>query len=437
MKTTLFALSALALAALPLRAQELLLGDRFGQRVLRLNRATGAVINGSFIPDGVGSGLYDFQRPREVLQVPPFLLVLDTDADKLFRFIWDGATATYHSTLTPGIDDARGIAYDGAGTIYIANNGTANGAPGHALVRLTLGGALLPPLPINSLPIAQLDDVEFFNGELLIANAAMNRLERYSPAGPFLGYVSTSTTLITSPTSCMPALLSNDLIVASGLSATGVHKLDSAYAGVSFSSWAFWTVGAAAELSSGQYLLTGPSGLARLNPNTGGFAFLTTPGGVQPELFAAFDPLAVCSGGVAYCTSGTTSSGCVPLMNGSGGPSATALSGFTLGVTQLEGQKQGLIFYGVSGRALAAWGSSFLCVKSPTQRMSVLNSGGTAGACDGLLSEDWNAFMTAHPGALGSPRSAGQALQAQGWFRDPPSPKTTNLTNAVEFIVCP
>ena len=232
-------------------------------------------------------------------------------------------------------------------------------------------------------------------------------------------------------------LLSNDLIVASGLSATGVHKLDSAYAGVSFSSWAFWTVGAAAELSSGQYLLTGPSGLARLNPNTGGFAFLTTPGGVQPELFAAFDPLAVCSGGVAYCTSGTTSSGCVPLMNGSGGPSATALSGFTLGVTQLEGQKQGLIFYGVSGRALAAWGSSFLCVKSPTQRMSVLNSGGTAGACDGLLSEDWNAFMTAHPGALGSPRSAGQALQAQGWFRDPPSPKTTNLSNALETVLCP
>jgi hypothetical protein len=147
------------------------------------------------------------------------------------------------------------------------------------------------------------------------------------------------------------------------------------------------------------------------------------------------------SGGTPYCTAGTTTHGCTASISGSGVPSASAASGFTLSIANVEGQKQGLIFYGVdnTGFAPLAWGtsSSFLCVKSPLQRTLAQNSGGTANLCDGALSIDWNAFVATTPGCLGTPFSAGDHVYAQGWFRDPPSAKTTMLSDALDFVVQP
>ena len=146
-----------------------------------------------------------------------------------------------------------------------------------------------------------------------------------------------------------------------------------------------------------------------------------------------------CGTTTSYCTAGTTSHGCAAHIQGSGTPSVSATSGFTLDVTNMEGAAQGLIFYGLSGRSASPWGtsSSFVCVKSPTQRSGAQGGSGTPGACDGSLHLDWNSFVANTSGALGVPFSAGQLVQAQAWFRDPPSPKTTMLTDAIEFAICP
>ena len=80
-----------------------------------------------------------------------------------------------------------------------------------------------------------------------------------------------------------------------------------------------------------------------------------------------------------YCTAGTSTAGCVPSIGATGSASAAAGSGFTLTASGLEAQRQGLFFYGISGVAISPWSptsSSFLCVKSPTQRMPLLSSGG-------------------------------------------------------------
>ncbi len=143
---------------------------------------------------------------------------------------------------------------------------------------------------------------------------------------------------------------------------------------------------------------------------------------------------------VSYCTAGTTTNGCNATITGVGTASASSGSGFTLTVSSVEGQKQGLIFYSVTGRAAAPWGlgsTSFLCVKAPTQRLSAQNTGGTFGQCDGTLARDWNAYIAANPGTLGQPFMGCEVVQAQAWFRDPPAPKTTNLSNGVEFYVAP
>jgi len=144
---------------------------------------------------------------------------------------------------------------------------------------------------------------------------------------------------------------------------------------------------------------------------------------------------------IVFCTAGTTSHGCVPSIAASGTPSASSGSGFTISVSALEGQRPAMLFYGISnaGFTPSAWGSSssFLCVKSPKQRTGVHNSGGANNACNGTFAIDWNAYIASHPTALGVPFASGQHVYAQVWFRDPPSPKTTMLSNALEFVVAP
>ncbi len=76
-------------------------------------------------------------------------------------------------------------------------------------------------------------------------------------------------------------------------------------------------------------------------------------------------------------------------------------------------------------------------MKAPTQGMGVQDSGGTLNACDGALSIDWNAFIAAHPTALGAPFAAGQHVFAQGWFCDPPCLKSIRLSDGLEFVVGP
>jgi hypothetical protein len=147
-----------------------------------------------------------------------------------------------------------------------------------------------------------------------------------------------------------------------------------------------------------------------------------------------------CTGNVfAYCTAGTTGNGCAASIAASGIPSVAQTSGFVLTASGVDGARFGLTFYGLNGRSQQPWGAgtSLLCVKSPLQRTSAQFSGGTAGQCDGALALDWLAFLAATPGALGNPFGAGQVVDAQAWFRDPPSAKSTSLSNALEFTTCP
>lgn len=148
--------------------------------------------------------------------------------------------------------------------------------------------------------------------------------------------------------------------------------------------------------------------------------------------------LRIGSPSVSYCAPGVSSLGCAARMSGVGSPSASFSTPFSLLVSAVEAQRTGLIFYGASGASDSPWGlTSRLCVKAPTQRTSAMNAGGAFGACDGSLSLDWNAFHQLNPGALGQPLGAGQEFAAQAWFRDPPSMKSTQLSDALAFVLLP
>jgi VCBS repeat protein len=150
------------------------------------------------------------------------------------------------------------------------------------------------------------------------------------------------------------------------------------------------------------------------------------------------------SGAVVYCTAKTNSLGCVPSISGSGAPSASAGSGFTVLGFDVRNLKAGLLFYGVSGRSAIPFQGGTLCVKTPVRRAVGVNSGGNpppANDCSGIYAIDMNAFAV---GALGgSPLPAltvpGTLVDCQWWGRDPgfPAPNNTTLTNGLEYLISP
>ncbi len=143
-----------------------------------------------------------------------------------------------------------------------------------------------------------------------------------------------------------------------------------------------------------------------------------------------------------YCTSSTTTLGCAPRMGATGSPSASASSGFVLRATDVEPQRLGVVFYGLDNGGFtplpwAAGSTSWFCVRPPTQRGPITNSGGVLAQCTGVISLDWSAFVHAAPGSLGAPFVGGETVNAQAWFRDPTAPRGTNLSDALRFSVLP
>jgi hypothetical protein len=159
------------------------------------------------------------------------------------------------------------------------------------------------------------------------------------------------------------------------------------------------------------------------------------------DSIVAYDLAIPISGPVNYCTPGTSTNACAAVMAVTGLLSASFASSCIVSASNVEGQKTGLLFYGVSGQSANLWcgtSTSFLCVKAPTQRTPAQNSGGLSGLCNGSYALDANNyFQFVNPGALGMPFSAGNVLDWQGWYRDPPACKSTQLTDGLQMLVLP
>ncbi len=135
-----------------------------------------------------------------------------------------------------------------------------------------------------------------------------------------------------------------------------------------------------------------------------------------------------------YCTAKANSLGCTPAIAFSGQPSASSLNAFTISASNVVNQKQGLLFYGYA-QQIAPFQGGFLCAAPPTRRTPAQNSGGAAAPtndCSGAYAFDFNGWIQSGADPLCVP---GQTICAQYWSRDPASPSTTGLTNAVNFVI--
>jgi hypothetical protein len=142
---------------------------------------------------------------------------------------------------------------------------------------------------------------------------------------------------------------------------------------------------------------------------------------------------------VSYCTSGTSSIGCVATIGGSGVASASATAGYFVTTSGVEGQRQAITYYSLFGPKAppTPFGAGFLCVKAPTQRLGNLQAGGTPGFCNGSVQVDVLDWAQSHPNGQGVPFTAGLTLNFQSSIRDPLSPGTRVMSNAIQVTLLP
>ncbi len=133
-----------------------------------------------------------------------------------------------------------------------------------------------------------------------------------------------------------------------------------------------------------------------------------------------------------YCTGKTNSLGCVPAIASNGVQPSKSAGNFTVTCSNVISQKNGLLFFGF-GQIAAPFQGGTMCVSSPTLRTASQNSGGSAAGNDCSGSYGYT-FSTAEMNAFGL--VPGQLVYCQYWMRDPQSPSTTGLSNALRFTVC-
>ena len=134
-----------------------------------------------------------------------------------------------------------------------------------------------------------------------------------------------------------------------------------------------------------------------------------------------------------YCTSKVNSQGCAPPISATGTPSASAGSGFVIAATQVLPNAKGLFFYSSAGPAAIPFQGGFLCLLSPVKRTPGQTATGS-GTCGGAFALDFNAYIAS---GIDPALVVGATFWGQYWSRDPQSPSTTSLTDALTATIGP
>lgn len=177
MRQNILGLSVLALFfTAQLRAQEVIAVINEPNIVL-LDPFDGSVINPSFIDlSPLNQG-----QPKALVQVGEEIWISDQTADRIDRFDLSG---NFLSTIDTGLDNIKGLDVIGD-EVWVTNAGSANGAPGAAIVRFDLQGNLLGNFATVG---SSFDVLDAGSGEVYISYIGNEtRIERRDYQGNNLG----------------------------------------------------------------------------------------------------------------------------------------------------------------------------------------------------------------------------------------------------------
>ncbi len=145
--------------------------------------------------------------------------------------------------------------------------------------------------------------------------------------------------------------------------------------------------------------------------------------------------LPYCAPPLIYCTAKTSSAGCLPAVSHSGSPSLSDPAPLKLHASNVANMVLGILFYGKQGPLEVPFQGGWLCVAAPLIRTPVQSSGGSPSGsdCTGTLGFSFEAYVLS---GFDPALVVGAHVSCQLWFRDPPAPFGTGLTNAVRFVIC-
>lgn len=175
-----------AVSAMATAQGMLIVTDSGLDRVMALDPTTGAVVSQNIISDPLR-----FLTPKEAIDSGVgTVFVSDQISDGVYEYSYAGSYLRQVAGVAVGIplNNVRGIASNGT-YLFIANGGSANGAPGRAIVRVRISDStkvVWPTAPVDPF------DVELRANDILVTDIDSDDLVHYDYTGVFLGVMHNS-----------------------------------------------------------------------------------------------------------------------------------------------------------------------------------------------------------------------------------------------------
>jgi hypothetical protein len=269
----LLTLVAFGVAALPSQAQMfLMMPDSTNNRLVLFDPFDGSVVNPNYF--GLAGG-----TPLHAMQIGSEIWISEQIGDRVSRWSLTGtALGQIGPTFTGGgLDNIRGMGLIND-TLYVTNSGTANGAPGNAVVMFDTTGNFLGSFNTTGLAPSPFGVLSHNGGMLVSSSAANDDIHRFSLTGTSLGTFHNSTTLNFAEQ--MNYASNGDVLVA-GFSSNNIVRLD-ATTGAVISTFAASGARGVYQLGNGNIMWTSGAGAFVFNGTsstqvyTGGGRYLDT-----------------------------------------------------------------------------------------------------------------------------------------------------------------
>lgn len=236
-------------------AQFLMMPDSTNGVMVLFDPMDGSVVNPSYFPLAGGTTVHAMQVGNEIW-------VSEQIGDRVSR--WD-LSGNSLGAVTGGMDNIRGMGLIG-NTVYVTNAGTANGAPGPAVVMFDTAGNSLGSFSTSGLAPSPFGILDYDGGMLVSSSSANDDIHEFALDGTSLGTFHNSASI-----SFVEQLnyAANGNVLAAGFSTpAGVYELDAVTGAVVGSFTASGPRGVY-QLGNGDILWSNGSGAHVYDPGTG------------------------------------------------------------------------------------------------------------------------------------------------------------------------
>jgi len=273
------ALSAFAMLALPLaaQAQVLAMPDSINNRLVLFSGFDGTVLNSNYFALAGGT-------PVHAIGVGNEIWVSEQLGDRVSRWSLTGTPLGQIGGAVPGggLDNVRGMGLIG-NTVYVTNAGTANGAPGAAVVMFDTVGAPMGSFTTASTAPSPFGVLAHQGGMLVSSSSANDDIHRFSLAGGALGTFYNTASLNFAEQ--MVVATNGDILVA-GFSSNNIVRLD-ASTGALLGSFTASGARGVAQLGNGNIMWTSGAGAFIHDVGLGTSALVYAGGGRYLETITA------------------------------------------------------------------------------------------------------------------------------------------------------